>query len=189
MEKTKIKKQNLASRIFYSPYSIVVVLMIVVVCLVTYARYLMRANTLYTFSGYTEEFSFFGGTIFTGPLVDHFGDSKVLYTGSDMRIYDFESGYYIKYDDEYRPISVIKHYESADDSEEKDEKKAKAAASLRDIINSTSYSFTEMHRDANFLSKENLQNLDKLVFRITGHDSKEESIEIEIPMVVEKVTK
>lgn len=185
--KTKVKKDNSSfiGKIIYSPYSIVVVLMIFVIVLLMYARYLVRSNSLYTFSGFTEEFSIFGGTIYEGPIINHFGDSKILYTGSDIGLYDFEVGYYIKNGDKYSPISTTKGY----DVSEEGDKKNKKLASLKDIIMGTGFSFTETHKEAVFLSEENMSNLDNLVFRVTGKDKNDKLFEIEVPLAIEKVTK
>ena len=181
MEKTP--KENLVKRVFYSPYAIVVVLMLAVLGLLAYSRFLIKANTVYTYSGYTEDFSFLGGTIYEGLHVNYFGDSKVIYKGKDVEVYDFEAGYYLKEDEEYIPISVIEHFNSAD---EEDEKKG---ASLKEIVMNMSYSFTETHKEAKYLSSENLANLDNLVFRVFGKDKKGTDYSVEVPMVVEKITK
>ncbi len=181
MEKTKKNKGISIKKILESPYSIIVVLILLVVSLLAYSRFLIKANILYSFSGYTEEFSFYDGTIYVGSLVNHFGDSKVSYTGKDVTLYEFEVGYYIKKGEKYTPISTTDGYEI--------EEKNKKGVSLKDLLASTSFSFTEMHKNAVFLSHENIGNIENLVFKVTGQNKKGEKIEIEIPMIVEKITK
>lgn len=185
MEKTKKNKTNHITfkEIFGTPYAIIVVLILFVIGLLFYSRYLVRCNTIYSYSGFTKDFSFLGGVIYDGPIVNHFGDAKIIYTGEDISISDYELGFYIKYEDDYKPIAISKGYNA---SKEDDEKKL---ASLKDVVTSTSFSFTETDKDAVFLSKENVENLKNMVFRIQGKDKKGETVEIEVPMVIEKITK
>ena len=60
---------------------------------------------------------------------------------------------------------------------------------MKKIVAGTSFSFTETDKDAVFLSKENVDNLKNLVFKISGKNKKGDEVKIEIPMVIEKVTK
>lgn len=186
MAKTKTKKNDFSlGKILNSPYSIIVVLILFAIALLFYTRYLIRCNVIYSYSGYTKDFSFFGGVIYDGPIVNYFGDSKVLYKGEDVLLYDYEVGFYIKYDEKYSPISVTKGY-AVDEEDEGDEKKF---ASMKEIVAGTSFSFTETDKDAVFLSKENVDNLENLVFKISGKNKKGDEVKIEIPMMIEKVTK
>ena len=186
MAKTKTKKNDFSlGKILNSPYSIIVVLILFAIALLFYTRYLIRCNVIYSYSGYTKDFSFFGGVIYDGPIVNYFGDSKVLYKGEDVLLNDYEVGFYIKYDEKYSPISVTKGYE-VDEEDEGDEKKF---ASMKEIVAGTSFSFTETDKDAVFLSKENVDNLENLVFKISGKNKKGDEVKIEIPMMIEKVTK
>ena len=180
-------KKSTVWNIINNPISIIVVLILFSIGLLVYSRYLVRCNKVYTFYGYTENFSFFGGTIYEGPLVNYFGDSKVLYTGEDIGLYDYEVGFYIHEDSEYRTIAVMKGYDTSgeDDSSKKEVK----AASLKQILEGTSFSFTEAHKDAQFLSTDNMKNLDKLVFRVHGKDKDGKDIDIEVPLTTEKITK
>lgn len=162
------------------PYAIIVVLIAFAIGLLAYTRFLAKSDTLYMFAGYEKNFSFFGGTIYEGLNVNYFSDSKVLYTGEDISLYDYELGYYIKDDGEYRPISVTKSHDVKENSK---------GASLKEVLMGTGFSFTETHRDAVFLSKENIDNLDNLVFLIRGKDAKGEEIKMEIALEVDKITK
>lgn len=169
-------------KIINSPISIIVALIILCIGLLIYTRYLVGCNKVYTFYGYTDEFSFFGGTIYEGQTMNYFGDSKVLYTGKDINLSDYELGFYIKDGDNYNAISVMKGYETTSESEV-------AYASLKDILMGSGLSFTETHKEAQFLSKENMKNIDKLVFRVAGKDKSGKDVDIEVPMTVEKITK
>ncbi len=179
---TKKNERSIVGRIFGSPYTIIVVLMIFIVALLVYAKVLMRSNKVYTYSGYTKDFSFFGGAIYEGPIVNYFGDSKVLYTGEDETLYDYEVGYYIKYEDGYEPVSIAKSRATTEDGSTK-------GASLKEIVGGTTFSFTETHKDAKFMSRENMENLENLVFRIVGENEDGEEISYEVPMTIEKITK
>lgn len=188
VKKEAQNKKSVVMSILNSPISIIVVLMLFSIGLIIYSRYLVRCNVIYTFYGYTEDFSFFGGTIYEGPLINYFGDSKVLYTGDDIVLYDFEVGFYIHEDNEYRPIAVMKGYDTTD-GEESSSKKEVKGASFKDILEGTSFSFTETHKEAQFLSKDNMKDLDKLVFRAHGKDNAGKEVDIEVPLTTEKITK
>lgn len=174
--------KNLMMRIINSPISIIIVLILFSVLLMIYSRYLVKSTNLYTFSGYKDKFYFMGGSIFIGRDLNYFNDSKVDYSGEDMELYDFELGYYIKDEDVYKEISITEGYEVGEDKE-------KIGASLKELLAKTTFSFSEVHKEALFLSKDNIELIKNLVFRINGKNKKGESIEIEIPMDVEKITK
>jgi len=168
-------------KVINSPISIIIALALLVVGLMLYSRFLVKATTLYRFSAYTEDFSIINGTIFTNHNLNYFGDSKVIYTGEDMKIYDFKVGYYIKNDDKYTTIGEYKELDTANDEG--------VSASLKEILLNMDLSFTETHKDAEYMSEENIKNIDKMVFRITGKDKDDKDINIEIPVDIEKVTK
>lgn len=184
MAQAKKTNKNVSpiSRFINSKTAIIVVLIIFSIGLLIYTRYLVRCNKVYTFYGYTNEFSFFGGTIYEGQTMNYFGDSKVLYTGKDINLSDYELGFYIKDGDDYNAVSVMKGYETTSDDEV-------AYASLSDILMGSGLSFTETHKEAQFLSKENMKNIDDLVFRVKGKDKSGKDVDIEVPMTVEKITK
>lgn len=186
VEKTQNRKNKITLGIILnSPISIIVVLILFSIGLLIYTRYLVRCNKIYTFSGYSSDFSFFGGTLYEGPNVNFFGDSKVLYTGENVELYDYEVGFYIKYgEDDYSPISAMTGIDTREDDTSKQE-----GASLKDILSGTDFSFTENHKGAKYLSIKNMENLENLVFRITGKDGEGNSIDMEVPLEVEKITK
>lgn len=182
----KNKKMVHNSKLFKflnNPVPIIVVLMLLVIGFMFYTRFLIKNVNVYTFSGFEDNYSFLNGTIFTGHDVNYFGDTKIIYTGEDIKLKNFEIGYYIKTSTTYREISIMNGYESI-----KDENEIKYAK-LKDILEKTNFSFTETKDDAKFLSKENIAKLDSLVFRITGTDEFDKDIEIEIPLEVTKITK
>lgn len=178
-DKKSEKEKITFGKILNSPISIIVALACLVVGLMIYNRFLIGQVNLYVFSGYTNEFSFLSGTIYTSYDINYFGDSKVVYIGEDKTIFDFEAGYYIKNGENYKTIASAKGLESASDK----------GVSLKDLIEKSDYSFTEAKKEAEYLSKENIENLDKLVYRIVAKDEKGEAVEIEVPLDIVKVTK
>lgn len=174
----KAKKKIKIGDVLNNPISLIIVLLVFSALLMIYNRYLIKSQVLYNFSGYTEEYSFMNGTIYTGYDINYFGDSKVIYTGKDIELYDFEAGYYIKNDNKYEPVATMEALENAE-----------SGASLKELLATTDFSFTEAHRDAKYLSKENIENIKNLVFKITGENKSQEKIDIEIPLEVVKVTK
>ncbi len=168
-------------KIINSPISIIIALAILVIFLLIYSRFLVRATTLYRFSGYTEEFSILNGTIFTNHNINYFGDSKIIYTGDDIKLNNFKVGYYIKDGDDY---SVICEYKGSDSMEDEE-----VYASIQEIFLNVDLSFTETHKDAEYMSSDNLDNLDKMIFRVTGTDESGEEVNIEVPIDIEKITK
>ncbi len=179
--KEKKFKDTKVFKVINSPISIIVVLALLVVGLMIYSRFLINATTLYRFSAYTEDFSIINGTIFVNHNLNYFGDSKVIYTGNDMKLYDFKVGYYIKNGGKYTTIGEYKGLDTA--------KEEGASASLKEILLNMDLSFTETHKNAEYMSVENIKNIEKMVFRITGKDKDDKDINIEIPVDVEKVTK
>lgn len=179
MKKTKKKTNNEAIKEFFnSPIPIIIVLIALSITLLIYSRYLIKANKLYQFSGYKENISIMNGTIYTNYDINYFGDSKIYYDGKDIELKEFEVGYYIKDGSSYNDISIIKNNEEIGET-----------ASLKLLLNTTDFSFTETHKDSIYLSKENIKNLDNLVFRIKGIDKENKDIEIEIPLVATKINK
>ncbi len=189
-----MKKENQAKKpdrgkskvykFFNSPVPIIVVLILFSVGLMVYSRFLIKSTVLYSFSGIEEGFWFSNGTIFIGRDLNYFGDSKVKYTGKDIKLYNFEVGFYIKDGSVYREISIMSGYDVKDDEGEK------LGASLVEILSSTDFSFTETHNsDTLYLSKKNVEYIENLVFRVKGYDEKNEEINIVVPLEVQKISK
>lgn len=177
-KKKKKKTSETIKQFFNSPISIIIALIILSISLLIYSRYLIKVNEVYQFSGYKENISILNGTIYTNYDVNYFGDSKIYYDGEDIELKEFEVGYYIKDGSNYNDISIVKNNEEIGES-----------ASLKLLLNTTDFSFTETHKDSMYLSKENIKNLDNLVFRIKGVDKEDKDIEIEIPLVATKINK
>lgn len=180
----KDSDKSLAAKIFENPFSIIIVLIVFSISLMVYNRFLIKNITLYSFCGFEDKFSILNGTIYTSYDINYFGDSKVVYTGDDVDLLTYEIGYYIKTDSTYREVSVLKSDPSKEASDLKD-----LTVSLKDLLNTTDFSFTEVKKDAQFLSKENVKKLDKLIFRVKGKNEKSEEVNFEIPIEVEKVTR
>ncbi len=161
-----------------SPFSIILVLMIFSMLLMIYNRYLIKVSTLYNYSGYDKNFTILNGSIYSGFDINYFGDSKIIYNGEDIKLIEFKIGYYIKDKNNYITISEI--------TKESDKE---TSISLKEIISSSDFSFTEVHRKATFMSKENLEKIEGLIFKINGKDESEKEVNIEIPLDVVKITK
>lgn len=184
VEKTQDKPQTnkgkiTLGKVLNSPISIIVALALIIVGLLIYSRYLVSSTILYSFSGFNKNISLLNGTIFTNYNINYFGDTKVIYAGDDEIIYDFSSGYYIKNGSDYK---VVSEAITLDEMQDK-------GVSIKDLIEKSDYSFTEEHKDAKYLSKENLENIENLVFRVVGKKKDGSEIKIEIPLTIEKVTK
>ncbi len=183
-KQNKHSKKPLAYRIFNSPYSIIIVLVVLSVLLMVYNRFLINSINLYSFSAFEKDVSIFNGTIYTSYDINYFGDSKIAYTGKDIKLNTYEIGYYIKTSSSYKEIATIKSLDNKENSDLKD-----VNISLKEILNTTNFSFTEVSKNALFLSKNNIKNLDKLIFKISGKDDKGTDIDIEVPIEIEKVTR
>ncbi len=185
MDKEKLnKKESKIFRFINSPIPIIVVLILFSIGLMCYSRYLINSTTLYTFSGVGENFWFSNGTIYIGRELNYFGDSKVRYTGKDMKLYNFEVGFYIKDESVYHEISIMSGYDVKDDEGNK------LGASLVEILESTDFSFTETHNsDTLYLSDKNIKNLNNLVFKVKGYDEKDNEINIVVPLEIEKISR
>lgn len=185
MDREKLNKED--SKVFRfinSPVPIIVVLILFSIGLMCYSRYLINSTTLYTFSGLGEDFWFSNGTIYIGRDLNYFGDSKVRYTGKNIKLYNFEVGYYVKDENVYHEISIMSGYDVKDDDGNK------LGASLVEILESTDFSFTETHNsDTLYLSDNNVKNLHNLVFRVKGYDEKDNEINIVVPLEIEKISR
>ncbi len=183
-EREHNKEVSKAYRFFNSPVPIIVVLILFSIGLMFYSRYLINSTHLYTFSGIGDDFWFSNGTIYISRNLNYFGDSKVKYTGKDMKLYNFEVGFYVKEDSTYREVSIMSGYDVKDDDGNK------LGASLVELLESTDFSFTETHNsDTLYLSDRNIKNLENLVFRVKGQDEKDNEIDIVVPLDVEKISK
>lgn len=177
-EKAKVIK------VLNSPNTIIFVLILLVIGLMVYSRFLVNCSHLYSFSGMEGDFWFTNGTIYVGRDLNYFGDSKVRYTGEDVVLYNFEIGYYIKDEDNYREVSIMTGYDVKDDDGKR------LGASLVEILSTTNFSFTETHgKEALYLSEENIEKLDNLVFRVKGYDEKDNPVDIVIPLEIAKITR
>lgn len=185
MDREKLNKEDSkAFRFINSPVPIIVVLILFSIGLMCYSRYLINSTTLYTFSGLGEDFWFSNGTIYIGRDLNYFGDSKVRYTGKNIKLYNFEVGYYVKDENVYHEISIMSGYDVKDDDGNK------LGASLVEILESTDFSFTETHNsDTLYLSDNNVKNLHNLVFRVKGYDEKDNEINIVVPLEIEKISR
>lgn len=180
MKKQNEKNDKLTLRkIFNSPIGIILALVLIVIGILFYNRYLVNVTNLYTFSGFSEDFSIMNGTIYTSYDINYFGDSKIIYTGDEKEVHDFKVGFYIKKGNEYWTITEIESMKGTEDIN----------VSFIDLVTSTDLSFTEPHRKAEKLSKENVKMIDNLVYRITGKDKDDKDVDIEIPIDVVKVSK
>lgn len=175
----KKNRESVVHKILNDPKSIIVALAVLVVAVLFYNRYLIGQIKLYSFSAYTKDFSFMSGTIYASYDLNYFSGAKILYSGEDETIYDFEMGYYIKEGSSYKDVAIAEVLDSAKDK----------GALLSELLDKTDFSFTEVKRDAVYLSKDNLKSLENLVFRINGKDKDGEKIEIEVPLEVVKVSK
>lgn len=174
----KDKKANPLVGFLNSPFSIIAVLIVFVIALLIYTRYLINAPKLYSFSGFTEDISIFNGTIYTNYDINYFGDSKIIYKGVNHKLSEFALGYYIKDGDEYIKIA---EGTSRTDIEE--------PAFLKEILSSCDFSFSEVNKDAQYLSLDNMKKIENLVFKITGKTDKSKDFTLEIPLTVEKISK
>lgn len=173
-----MKNKSASFKFFNSPIPIIVVLFLFSVFLLIYIKYISGSTTLYTFSSVEGDYKFYNGTIYIGRDINYMGDTKMIFDGEDILLSDFEIGYYIKSNDDYIPISVVTKNDNIEGN-----------GSLKKILEQTNFSFMEEHGDdAKFLSKENIKNIENLVFRINGKDKKNKDVSVEIPLEVSKLT-
>ncbi len=185
-KKPNLKKESKKvtfSKIVNSPFSIIVVLIIFSILLMVYNRYLANSTKLYTFSGFEKKYNILNGTIYTSRDINYFGDSKIFYNGEDIKLTSYEMGFYIKKNSSYKEIAVLTSLTKSDTTN------LDGAASLKELLQNTNFSFTETSKDAKFMSKENMKAIDNLIFKIRGKDDKDSDVDIEIPLTVEKISK
>lgn len=169
------KKSNKILSFLNSYRAICTVLTLLSVFLIIYNFYFVHHVNLYVFSGYDENFIFLDGSIYTGLDINHLTSPTITYTGEDITLKEYTVGYFIA----DNPISVVKN---ALDETDKNIK-------LSEFLKNAEFSFTENHRDALYFSKENIEKIDKLEFKVTGKDLNDKIIELSIPLAVEKITK
>ena len=171
------KKENKIVKFINSPFSIISVLIVLVIVLLAFNIYIVKSVNLYTISGYTEDFSFLNGSIYVGFDINHFDSSTIIYSGEEVVLSEFEIGYYIKDGDSYEKIAVM----TSDGSEE--------GVKLKELLETTDFSFTEVHKDAMYLSSSNIKNLKGLCFKVSGTTTSDEEVSYEIPLDVEKISR
>ena len=151
---------------FFKSYkAIIVVLIILVLVLLGFNLYFVKTTKVYTFSGTKEDITVLSGTIYIGHDINRFQAPAIIYNGSNITLKSGTIGYYI----EDEPISIV-------EIEEK--------LKLKDVIDSSDLSFTEMHKNAFKLSKKNIENIDKLVFKVVGTAKDDTKFEFEVPLLV-----
>lgn len=178
MEKNSKSDKSSLFKFFNSPIPIIIVLGLLVVVLILYIKIIANSVTLYSFGGYNDDITFLNGTIYIGRDVNYFGDSKIKYDGKDIELYEFEIGYYIRRAEGDIKLAVVNSIEDMKDK----------GASLKSIFENSDFSFTESHKDANFLSDVNVENLDKLIFKVQGKDKKGNEVKMEVPLEISKIT-
>lgn len=157
-----------------NPYlPICIVLAIFSFIVMMYHIYTKRNISVYSFGGYNENITILDGTIYTGLDINRFSAPNILYNGKDYVLKDFTIGYYIGNE----KVSVTGS----------DNKTGLSDVHLSDIIKNTEFTFTENHKDAVFLSKENIKNINNLVFKIEGKSTKDESVSISVPLEITKI--
>jgi len=174
----KTDKTSSIYKFFNNPIPIIVTLIIFSICLMIYNRHIINSTSLYTFSGFNDTITIVNGTIYTGYNINYFADSKVIYTGENIRMKNYSMGYYLKNDNSYIEITSVNSNNELEGS-----------ASLKSIVETVDFSFTEVKKDAFHLSKKNIANLDNLVFKIVGTDNSNNQISIEIPLIMTKISK
>ena len=160
-------------KIFNSYAMICVILSLVCIVLMIFNLYIMHETRMYVFGGYEEGITIMDGTIFTSLRTNRFSSSNILYNKEDYVLTEFRIGYYI--DD--IELSVVTN-ENSDLSE----------VSLIELINNTDFSFTETHKNAMYFNHNMLKSINDLTFRISGLTSKNEEINIVIPLNVTKIS-
>lgn len=178
MEKNTKNNESSLFKFFNSPIPIIIVLGLLVLVLLLYIKIIANSVTLYSFGGYNDDITFLNGTIYIGRDVNYFGDSKIKYDGKDIELYEFEIGYYIRREEGDIKLVAVNSLEEMKDK----------GASLKSIFENSDFSFTESHKDANFLSDINVENLDKLIFKVQGKDKNGKEVKMEVPLEISKIT-
>lgn len=143
--------------------TICIILSILIVILLIFNLYLIKSTKIYSFSGTYQEYTILNGTIYIGHDINRFQAPHIIYNGEDLILKNGTIGYYIL----ESAISVI----------EVDEE-----LKVKDILNSFDFSFTEMHKNSQRLSKKNISDIKSLSFKISGTLKSGEKINIEIPL-------
>lgn len=167
------KKQKTRNKVleFLNSYNaICIALAIISISLIIYNRHISKKISVYNFGGAGDEFIILDGTIYTGLDINRFSAPSIIYLGEDKIIKDYKIGYYIS-DGE---ISVVEGDEEVD---------------LYSLIRNSDFTFTETSKDAYAFSKDNIDNLDKLHFKIDGILNDKDKIEIDIPLDINKISK
>ena len=168
----KKKKKNKVMDFLNSYKTVCFALVIVTVFVLGYHIYTIKNTNLYVFGGYNDDVTVLDGTIFIGYDINRFASPSII-INNDTKIKEYTIGYYVK----NKPISVKSNTNSKDIDEVK----------LSSIINNTEFSFTEIHKNAEYFSKSNIKNIDKLTFKINAKGTKGEEINIELPLDITKI--
>ena len=172
-----MKQRDKIINFLKSPYALITYLIVLVLILIGFNFYFVRSVNVYVFNGYSDEYTFLDGSIYTGFDINTFTSPTIIYSGDEIVLKDYEIGYFIKDGDDFNNISVVTP------SEDKDE------VLLSEVLTKTEFSFTEIHKNAYFFSKKNIKNIEKLYFRISGTTLDDDNILVEIPLNVQKVTR
>lgn len=165
--------KNKILKVLHSYKAIIIVLIIIVIFLMALNLYIIKSNRLYNFSGFDEDFTIVNGTIYTSLNINRFTSPIIIYKGEDIILSEYEIGYYIN----LKPISVLKSQNVGSDE----------PINLSLLIESFEFSFTEVHKNAQFLNSNNIKDIEKMHFMISGKDNKNKDIFFDIPLNVKKI--
>lgn len=157
---------KIVKKIFCSYKSIIVLLSILVIILLAFNLYIVKTTKIYSFSGTHEKLAILPGTIYIGYNINRFQAPQIVYNGENITLKSGVVGYYI----ESEPISIFEF---------------NTELKLKDILNSHDFSFTEMHRKAQKLSKSKLDRLENLMFSISAEKKDGEDFVVEVPLKAE----
>lgn len=179
MAKKQTKQQeNKIIGFLKKPVSIYITLMLLVVVLMVFNQYIIKSTNLYVFNGFTEDVSILNGTVYTSYDINNFNGSKITYTGDDVKLKDYEIGYYVTIDGVNKPLATATSTKDSEDT-----------YSLKELVVSSEFSFTETKKGTVAFSKDTIKNIDKMCFVISGTSTKGDSVLVNIPLDVVKVTK
>ena len=164
--------------ILYNPNTIIVILVIIIALIMMLNIYIIKSHKIYTFGGFGESLSISNGTIDINHDINHFVGGNIIYTGKNETLTKYKVGYYICNKDKYKKIIEVGNSELGDEE-----------VNIKNLVEYQSFSFTESHRVAKNLSKNNIKDINKLCFKIEGLTKKNKKIEIKIPMSLTKISK
>lgn len=170
------KRRSIFENFFNNPNILFGFMTLIIICLLGACIVISKTKELYVFNGGNDDITIYNGIVDINTDINYFKGGTVIYTGKKVTLQSYKMGYYICGSKKDKSISTL-----SNSSEE--------GFDLENLLTTNDFSLMEPHKNSNNLSKDSINKLDKLCFKVSGTDLKGEEYSLKIKFEVQKVSK